>query len=106
MAHKPPYEYSKDWVSKRFISFTIEDLKQAFKMSGGKITGNGSEWGGVLRMLENNDFIFKHPVNEFTTVRRPNGKKRTVNVWISKEMRLKQQRNATKDKDTLTINFE
>lgn len=100
------YEFSKEWVSKRFVSFTIEDLKQAYKMSGGRVNGTGEEWGNVLQALQRSERIFKHPTNPFTTTIRPNGKKKYINVWISRELRLKQQKNAKGDKESLTINFE
>jgi len=47
-----PYTFSKQWVNKRFISFTVEDLKQAYLMAGGKVKGDGSEWGNVLTALQ------------------------------------------------------
>lgn len=100
-----PYQFASDWVKKRFVSFTVEDLKQAFLMSGGKSTGDGSEWGNVLRCLQQKELIFKHPVNPFVQVLRPNNKIKYINVWISKELRLKQQKNALADKEALTINF-
>jgi len=105
MNNLTPYELSKKWVSKRFISFTVEDLKQAYKMAGGKITGNGSEWGNSLQQLAKNELIFKHPVNPFVAAKRPNNKTKYIVVWISKEMRLKQQKNASKETGTLNFNF-
>ena len=98
-----PYEFSIKWVKTRFISFTVEDLKQAYQMAGGKSKGNGSEWGMVLRALQHSELIFKHPVNPFVATKRPNNKTKYINVWISKEMRLKQQKNATKDNESLKL---
>jgi len=104
--NKTPYNFVVFWVSKRFVSFTIEDLKQAYFMSGGKVEGNGSMWGAVLQRLQREELIFKHPTNPFTVTRRPNNKLKPINVWISKEMRLKQQKNALGDKESLTLKFE
>jgi len=103
---KTPYTFSKDWVKKRFVSFTVEELKQAYLMAGGKVEGNGSMWGAVLQRLQREELIFKHPTNPFTVTRRPNNKLKPINVWISKEMRVKQQNNAKGDKESLTLKFE
>ena len=102
---KTPYEFSCEWARQRFVSFTVEDLKQAYLMAGGKMEGDGSMWGSVLTGMQRAGLIFKHPTNPFTTVRRPNNKPKPINVWISKEMRLKQQKNALGDKTSLTLNF-
>lgn len=98
-----PYTFAKEWVKKRFISFTIEDIKQAFVMAGGKLPKDGSVWGNVLMALKKSKAIYKHPVNEVTTVKRPNGKTKYINVWISREYRLKQHENATKEVKPLKL---
>lgn len=101
-----PYQFSVEWVKKRFVSFTVEDMKQAYLMAGGRSSGDGSEWGNVLQALQKSERIYKHPINPFATTIRPNGKTKYINVWISRELRLKQQQNAKGDKESLTINFE
>lgn len=105
MDPKTPYQFAKEWVKKRFVSFTIDDLKQAFKMAGGRSPIHFSEWGGVIRMLESKNLIFKHPTNPYTTTLRPNGKSKIITVWISREYSMKQASNRKHDK-TLTLNFE
>ena len=100
-----PYTLSKQWVNKRFISFTVEDLKQAYLMAGGRVKGDGSEWGNVLTALQKLELIYKHPINPFTATKRPNNKTKYIVVWISKSMRLKQQQNALANKETLKLNI-
>lgn len=97
-----PLTFATEWVKKRFISFTIDDLKQAYLTAGNKMPSDGSAWGNVLTSLQKSGAIFKHPTNPYTTTLRPNNKTKVINVWISKEYRLKQQKNASSE-ETLRL---
>lgn len=102
-----PYDnlrnFASEWVKKRFTSFTIEDLKNAFYGAGNAPPYNNSQYGGLLTAMRKEGLIFEHG---FAKVKRPNGKLKVVTVWISKEFKERQSNNRKGDKETLTINFE
>jgi hypothetical protein len=57
-------------------------------------------FGSVFRKLSKDKLIYKHGVSN---AKNPVAHCRLLQVWISKEFRLKQQSNATKDKNQVTI---
>lgn len=106
MEHKPYtnlLNFASAWVKKRFTSFTIEDIKNAYYGAGNAPPDNTAVFGALITNMRIDGLIFEHG---FMKVRRPNNKMKVVTVWISREFREKQSNNRKADKESLTINFE
>lgn len=71
------FDFCKDWVSRKFIPFTIDDLKADYK---GKVY-SCLAWGGVITRLESQGFIKFN--NEFVKSRNKKARGRLVKQWIS-----------------------
>jgi len=92
--------FAKEWVSKRFKSFTSDDIRKAFLDSGNQHPRHHNAWGGCINRLSEKKLIFE--TGESVKSQRPEAHNRKLPVWISKEFRLKQQSNR-KQESTLDL---
>jgi hypothetical protein len=89
------FEFAKDWVSKRFKSFTSDDIRKAFLDSGGLPPRHHNAWGGCLSQLSNKGLIFD--TEKKVKSNRSEAHNRELRIWISIEFKAKQQSNGKKE---------
>lgn len=94
-------EFAENWVKTQMKPFTADDLKAAFYAEGFEPPEQPSVFGTPFRKLSQRSLIFdtektKKSVNI-------QAHQRPLRVWISKEYRLKQQKNRTLEHFTLRL---
>lgn len=92
-------EFSLKWCSTRFTSFTMEDLENCYFLCGGTEPRTKNIYGKVISELNERKLIFYHGN---TKAKKPSSKSRSISVWISRELSLKQQKNRKQD---VTLNL-
>jgi len=92
--------FTYGWVRTKFKSFSSEDLKNDYFALGNDEPFEMRVFGAVFRKLSKEKLIFK---NGFELSKNPKCHQRPQQMWISLEMSLKQQSNATKDKNQISI---
>lgn len=85
--------FSQEWVKTMFKAFTSEDLKEAFYKAN-EPPPEPRIFGAVFQQLAKDNLIFPHG---FSESKNPICHGRPMRVWISREYREKQQKNATKE---------
>lgn len=94
--------FSRQWISKQGKSFTSEDLKREYLKKGFPEPTKANAFGFLFQKLSREEKIFKIDYRQSDN---PVCRKTMISVWISREYRLTQQKNATKDK-SLKLNFD
>lgn len=92
--------FAEIWVTTQMKAFTSENLKDAFYAAGNPKPKQPAVFGAVFIKLSKEKLIFKHSTSN---AKNPIAHCRLLQVWISKEFRLKQQANAVKDKSQISI---
>jgi len=83
--------FAGDWVKTQMKTFTSEDLRLDYYLKNDTLKmANPTVFGSVFRVLNKRDAITK---NGFTTARAKRCRNGNVQLWISREYRLKQQGN-------------
>jgi hypothetical protein len=88
-------DFAEDWSRRQFKLFTSEDLKADFYSEGNEPPTQPAVFGAVFRKLSKEGLIFKHSTS---SAKNKIAHQRLLQVWISYEFRLKQQKNRFKDK--------
>lgn len=89
------YYLASEWVKTQMRSFTIDDLRKSLKNDLDRLILSNSSYGALMHELCRDKLIIG---NGYVDGIRPNGKKKVITQWISREYSLKQQANATRDK--------
>jgi hypothetical protein len=92
--------FAQTWVRTQFKGFTSEHLKEAYYSHGNLKPIEPRVFGAVFRELSKDGLIFK---NGFQLSKNPKCHSRPQQIWISKEYRLKQQRNAVNITNQISI---
>lgn len=82
--------FAQEWFKTQFKGVTSEDLKTAYYALKNDEPREPKVFGAVFRKLSNSGLIFKHG---FKLSKNPKCHSRPIQIWISKEYRLTQQRN-------------
>lgn len=92
--------FAQTWVKTQFKGFTSEHLKEAYYSHGNLKPIEPRVFGAVFRELSKDGLIFK---NGFELSKNPKCHSRPQQIWISKEYRLKQQKNRKLEHQTLEL---
>jgi hypothetical protein len=92
--------FAEIWVTTQMKAFTSENLKEAFYKKGNTKPNEPRVFGSIFRELSKNHLIFRNGYQKSTN---PVCHPRPQTLWISKEFKLKQQANAVKDKNQISI---
>lgn len=87
-------DFTRNFVNNRFSTFTTEDIKREYFLSGGVVSVNPTIWGCIMRKLSKEELIYKHST---ANAKNRESHQRLLQVWISKSYRLKQQANAKRE---------
>ncbi len=82
--------FAELWVTQQMKSFSSENLKNDYYNAGNEPPAEPRVFGAVFFKLSRDGKIFK---NGFEYSKNPTCHARPQTVWISKEFRLKQQKN-------------
>jgi hypothetical protein len=93
-------EFAEVWVTSQMRNFTSEDLKSAFFEKGNELPRQPAVFGAVFRRLSREGLIFK---NGFSTAKNKVAHCRILQMWISKQYRLKQQKNRITNRNQISI---
>jgi len=85
------FQFAKEWVSKRFKSFTSDDIRKAFLDAGNEHPRHRNAWGGCIHRLSGKKLIFD--TEKTIPSERPEAHGRLLRIWLSREYVLKQQSN-------------
>lgn len=94
-------KFAEGWVKTQMKPFTADDLKKAFFAQGNDPPSQPSVFGVPFRKLSRKHLIFDTERTILSV--NPDAHQRPLRVWISKEYRLKQQRNRTIEHFTLKL---
>ena len=92
--------FAEKWFKLQMKSFTSEDLKKDFYKTGIGVANEPRVFGAVFRYFSKSGLIFK---NGFAISENKICHSRPQQVWISKEFKNKQQKNAIKNKNQISI---
>ena len=92
--------FAENWFKLQMKSFTSEDFKNDFYKTGIGAANEPRVFGAVFRYFSKSGLIFK---NGFVVSENKICHCRPQQVWISKEFKNKQQKNAVKNKNQISI---
>lgn len=92
--HIKIYGFAKEWVNTIFKPFTSENMKEAYYKLGNEPPNEPRVFGSVFNQLSKDGLIFHHG---WENSKNKVCHSRPQRVWISRNFRLKQQSNATKE---------
>ena len=105
---KPQTDYDKarnnalEWISKTYKPFTIDDIRKHLETACKGLILTNSSWGKIMQELAKDKSILD---NGYVEGIRPNGKKKVIKQWISREYHIRQSNNAKGDKLTLKMDL-
>ncbi len=93
--------WAETWIQKQMKPFTSEHLKEAYFLYGAEPPLEGRVFGAIFNKLSHDCKIFK--TGNWVCSKNPISHGRPMAEWISYAYRLKQQGNATKNKNQIKL---